>query len=165
MCSLEATLIGLSRRYQEILETGVTPVFSRFEQLDRAFDKVQTLQFASRCGVPVPRSIPVDSNEQIAAAANEIGYPVVIKPRRSISIAGDELRTNRGPLYASDDQQLAGLVKQLPLHLEPPIVQEFIPGECVGGFFLIDQHGECLCEFAHERIRDVNPTGSGSTFR
>jgi predicted ATP-grasp superfamily ATP-dependent carboligase len=44
------------------------------------------------------------------------------------------------------------------------LVQEFVPGEGMG-YFAIFNHGELRAEFAHRRIRDVRPTGSGSAVR
>ena len=44
------------------------------------------------------------------------------------------------------------------------LVQEFVDGEGTGYFALMHQ-GELRVEFAHRRIRDVHPTGSGSAVR
>src|SRR5438067_894657 len=46
-----------------------------------------------------------------------------------------------------------------------PIVQKFIPGEGIGVCLLIGNEGEVLAEFAHRRLRDYRPTGSGSVLR
>jgi predicted ATP-grasp superfamily ATP-dependent carboligase len=44
------------------------------------------------------------------------------------------------------------------------LVQEFVEGEGTG-YFALMHHGELRAEFAHRRIRDVYPTGSGSAVR
>ncbi|MGB9363942.1 MAG: ATP-grasp domain-containing protein, partial [Candidatus Sulfotelmatobacter sp.] len=44
------------------------------------------------------------------------------------------------------------------------LVQEFVEGEGTG-YFVLMHHGELRAEFAHRRIRDVYPTGSGSALR
>jgi predicted ATP-grasp superfamily ATP-dependent carboligase len=44
------------------------------------------------------------------------------------------------------------------------VVQEFVDGEGIG-YFALMCHGELRAEFAHRRIRDVYPTGSGSAVR
>jgi predicted ATP-grasp superfamily ATP-dependent carboligase len=44
------------------------------------------------------------------------------------------------------------------------IVQEFVEGRGVG-YFALMRHGELRAEFAHRRLRDVRPTGSGSSLR
>ncbi|MCX4826706.1 ATP-grasp domain-containing protein [Streptomyces sp. NBC_01142] len=44
-------------------------------------DKARTRQLLAEYGVPSARSVLVDSAEEAAAAADAIGYPVVVKPR------------------------------------------------------------------------------------
>jgi predicted ATP-grasp superfamily ATP-dependent carboligase len=44
------------------------------------------------------------------------------------------------------------------------VVQPFVEGTGAGYFALV-RHGQVLVEFAHRRIRDVRPTGSGSAVR
>lgn len=44
------------------------------------------------------------------------------------------------------------------------LVQEYVPGRGVG-YFALMCHGALRAEFAHQRIRDVHPTGSGSSLR
>jgi predicted ATP-grasp superfamily ATP-dependent carboligase len=44
------------------------------------------------------------------------------------------------------------------------LLQEFLEGEGTG-YFALMHHGELRAEFAHRRIRDVYPTGSGSAVR
>ena len=49
-------------------------------------------------------------------------------------------------------------------HCSTVLVQEFVEG--VGtGYFALMKHGELRAEFAHRRIRDLHPTGSGSVLR
>jgi predicted ATP-grasp superfamily ATP-dependent carboligase len=44
------------------------------------------------------------------------------------------------------------------------MVQRYVAGEGAG-YFVLMNHGELRAEFAHRRIRDVYPTGSGSAVR
>jgi predicted ATP-grasp superfamily ATP-dependent carboligase len=45
------------------------------------------------------------------------------------------------------------------------MLQEFVPGSGLGVFLLLDMQGRTCAEFAHRRIRDIRPTGSGSVLR
>src|SRR5207249_2779433 len=45
-----------------------------------------------------------------------------------------------------------------------PIIQAFVPGKGKGVFTVCD-HGRPIAWFAHERLRDVRPSGSGSSLR
>ncbi|GGO10693.1 hypothetical protein GCM10010116_21460 [Microbispora rosea subsp. aerata] len=47
----------------------------------RLRDKAQTRAALDAAGVPQPRSIPVRTLEQALAAAEQVGYPAVLKPR------------------------------------------------------------------------------------
>jgi predicted ATP-grasp superfamily ATP-dependent carboligase len=54
--------------------------------------------------------------------------------------------------------------RKLSLRCRSVLVQEFIPGRGAG-YFALMHHGRLHAEFAHRRIRDVRPTGSGSSVR
>src|SRR5260370_40165197 len=49
-------------------------------------------------------------------------------------------------------------------HCSAVLIHEFVEGTGTGYFALMN-HGELRAEFAHQRIRDVHPTGSGSAVR
>src|SRR6185295_16052250 len=67
--------------------------------------------------------------------------------------------------YANSDAQLSRMLKTLDPQMPPPLVQQFIPGAGIGVCMLIDTNGDVLAEFAHQRLRDYRPTGSGSVLR
>jgi len=76
----EASLVQLGQgRYQQRIRatmTSMTPAIS----VDIASDKKLTTQLLAAAGLPVPRSEMVRSEQEAAAAARRIGYPVVAKP-------------------------------------------------------------------------------------
>jgi predicted ATP-grasp superfamily ATP-dependent carboligase len=49
--------------------------------------------------------------------------------------------------------------------LPPPLLQQFVHGNGQGVHLLLGGDGELVAEFAHERLRDYRPTGSGSVLR
>lgn len=51
--------------------------------LDVALDKARTLELARRLGIGVPRTVVVDSLEDMSSAVEEVGVPAVVKPSRS----------------------------------------------------------------------------------
>jgi cyanophycin synthetase len=101
-----------------------------------ASHKELTSNLLRACGLPVPRSISVTAEDSSAAAAREIGYPVVVKP-----IDGSQ---GRGVgVYLQDE----GAVRaHFPLalretHSGTVLVEKFIPGRhyrilVVGGRFV-----------------------------
>jgi predicted ATP-grasp superfamily ATP-dependent carboligase len=161
----EDTLIKLSRNYDDFINEGIIPTFPKFEVLDRALNKSKTFHIALESGVKIPKTLFPKNKEELLELAPSLGFPIVIKPIRSISIDRENTFSNSGPSYAKSYDELVEVVKGLPDHMETPVLQEFIHGTGEGGFFLVDKSGEIKNHFAHKRIRDVNPKGSGSSFR
>jgi predicted ATP-grasp superfamily ATP-dependent carboligase len=89
----------------------------------------------------------------------------VLKPRSSEEAAtAGGVRTTGRPRYASNPEQFDLAYRELSQRSSAVLVQEFVEGEGTGYFALMN-HGEVRAEFAHRRIRDVHPTGSGSAVR
>jgi cyanophycin synthetase len=66
-------------KYQRRIEATVTSLTSLIAT-DIACDKELTKRMLDEAGVPVPRGRVVDSSEAAVAAAESIGYPIVLKP-------------------------------------------------------------------------------------
>jgi predicted ATP-grasp superfamily ATP-dependent carboligase len=74
------------------------------------------------------------------------------------------MRATGRPRYARDANELMQAFLEMRRHCSAVLVQEFVEGSGTGYFALVN-HGEVRAEFAHRRIRDVHPTGSGSALR
>src|SRR5204863_7130040 len=86
-------------------------------------------------------------------------------PRSSVETVSDGgVRITGRPRYAKDPQELLARFGELIQTCSQMLAQEFVDGEGVG-YFALMCHGELRAEFAHRRIRDVHPTGSGSAVR
>jgi glycosyltransferase involved in cell wall biosynthesis/predicted ATP-grasp superfamily ATP-dependent carboligase len=129
-----------------------------------AFDKARTLTRAAACGVRTPPTAVPTSLVESRAAAVDLGLPCVIKPRFTHAWDGARFLSAARPSYVSraEDVEAAVLAARQGEHW--PLVQGYVPGQGKGVFALCD-HGRALAWFAHERLRDVRPTGSGSTLR
>ena len=76
----EASLIQLGQgKYQERIRATMTSMTSALA-VDIASDKKMTNRLLAAAGLPVPRSEVVRTADEAVAAAERIGYPVVIKP-------------------------------------------------------------------------------------
>jgi predicted ATP-grasp superfamily ATP-dependent carboligase len=133
-------------------------------QLDLAFDKGLTLRLAADCGVRIPPTFFPAARQDCEAAAEQIGFPCVIKPRRSNAWEGQRFLPDHGCAYAGGLSELAALIEPRRQGAVWPLLQGYVAGKGAGVFALCD-HGQPLAWFAHERLRDVNPTGSGSSLR
>lgn len=129
-----------------------------------AFDKARTLQRAMARGVPVPPTRLPTSLAGFHTAARELGFPCVIKARFSHARQGDEFLPDPGVAYVNDVAALTPAVLARRQGDAWPLIQRFVTGRGKGVFALCD-HGRPVTWFAHERLRDVRPSGSGSSLR
>jgi len=160
----EATALPISEHRESLAGAGALFVLPEHHDLLRAFDKDETTQLAASLGIAVPHSILVNSPQEASSAATSVEYPVVLKPRASEELSGGSIRTAGRPRYARNPDEFQEAYHDLHRRCSALLVQSFVAGEGAGYFALMN-HGELRAEFAHRRIRDVYPTGSGSAVR
>jgi predicted ATP-grasp superfamily ATP-dependent carboligase len=131
----------------------------------RAVDKHETTRLAKSLGIAVPKTTEVNSLEELRNAGAAMRFPVVLKPRSSEEFSAQgQIRATGRPRYARSAAELEQEYLNLSQTTASTIVQEFVEGMGTGYFALMN-HGELRAEFAHRRLRDVHPTGSGSALR
>jgi predicted ATP-grasp superfamily ATP-dependent carboligase len=145
-------------------DAGIVVGCAPDETLMRAFDKAETLRLAALADVRIPLTVSPSSGHEARAAAEAIGYPCVIKPRFSNAWTGDGFLPDRGCAYAASPEDLERALDSRCQGDLWPLVQAYVPGRGAGVFALCDR-GRVLAWFAHERLRDVRPSGSGSSVR
>jgi predicted ATP-grasp superfamily ATP-dependent carboligase len=161
----EATTLPLSFHRDMLIAAGARLILPDAKDLLRAFDKNETTRLAASLGVSVPKTIVVTSLEQAHEVSEALRYPVVLKPSASEELSRDgNLRTAGRPRYARNAAQCISAFCDISSRSSAVLVQEFVEGEGTG-YFALMHHGELRAEFAHRRIRDVYPTGSGSAVR
>ena len=161
----EATTLAISAQRQLFAEAGTRLVLPEQADLLRAVDKSQTTALAQSVGMVVPMTVTLNCSETIPASVNDMRFPVVLKPRSSEeSVAEGGTRATGRPSYACDITQLQIALTEMRQSCSSVLVQEFVEGTGAGYFALMN-HGQLRAEFAHRRIRDVHPTGSGSALR
>jgi predicted ATP-grasp superfamily ATP-dependent carboligase len=161
----EASSLLVARAAQRFNTYGIRPTTLPLGALETALDKGRTIQAATTLGIPVPATRVLSSLNDAIAAAHELGYPVVVKPRFSRYEVDGRFIASDGVGYANSDDQLLTIINGLDPRLPAPLIQRFIPGTGRGVCLLSSQDGRPLAEFAHERLRDYRPTGSGSVLR
>lgn len=161
----ERTTLPLSFEREKIFAAGGRLALPPHETLLRAFDKQQTTRLAESLGIAVPRTSLVSDSEQARALAASSSYPQVLKARTSEEISDDgKVQATGAPFYARDAEEFMAGYNELRRHCTSVLAQEFIEG-AGAGYFALMRDGELRAEFAHRRIRDVRPTGSGSALR
>ena len=160
----EASTLLISAQRERFAAVGARLVLPSHADLLRAVDKSQTTDLAESLGMVVPKTATIDCNETIPAAVETLRFPVVLKPRASQELAQNKMRTTGRPRYARDLPQLQQALAEMRQICSSVLVQEFVEG-AGAGYFALMNHGQVRAEFAHRRIRDVHPTGSGSALR
>ena len=161
----EATTLPLSAQRDMFFAVGAKLVLPAHGDVLRAFNKEETLRLAASLGIAVPKTTVICSAKQAREAAETQKFPVVLKPRSSVEAQSDgAVKTTGRPRYAENAEELQSLYQEMSRTCSRVLMQEFVDGEGTG-YFALMRHGELRAEFAHRRIRDVHPTGSGSAVR
>lgn len=161
----EASTLALSLHRDKILSAGGCMVLPSHEQVLRAFDKHQTTELARSLGVAVPWTTMVGNRDEAQRTSTSLEYPVVLKPRASEELGEKgNVRTGGRPRYARTPTEFLSAYEDVRRRSSGVLVQQYVEGEGAG-YFALMHNGELRAEFAHRRIRDVHPTGSGSAVR
>ncbi|MDO0924142.1 ATP-grasp domain-containing protein [Streptomyces sp. TG1A-8] len=130
-------VIGFSEMLLDLAATlreryGV-PGFSP-EETSRFCDKTVMKERVSRAGLRVPRWAPCWTEEQVLAAAEEFGYPVIVKPVRGASSQGVREIASAGELRALCAER----------NLSDLEIEEFVRGEILHVDGVLDAAGKPL---------------------
>ena len=128
--------------------------------LEIAFDKLRTWELARALALPVPRQLAGVDASGLEAAARELGWPVVLKPRSAWRFGSKKWEHAVKKAYHA--HELRALWRGLR-GLDEVLLQENVPGRGVG-VEVLAWEGEVLLAFQHERLHEP-PRGGGSTYR
>ena len=122
----DATLVALAR-HGERSALSVRSKVPPPDTIMRALDKVTLIECAEDIGRPAPPTVVCGNAEEALAAAEAFGYPVVLKPRRSVFEYDGVLR-QRSSVLARDATTLEHLAPQFAA---PCLVQRREEGSVV----------------------------------
>ncbi len=161
----ERTTLPLSQSREAVYAAGGRLVLPPHEVVLQAFDKQYTTRLAESLGVVVPQTTPLTEFEEARQLSATARYPVVLKPRASEEVSRDgQVSATGAPIYARDANEFMAAYEDLSRRCSGVLVQDYVEGAGVG-YFALMREGELRAEFAHRRLRDVRPTGSGSALR
>ncbi len=161
----DKTLLPLSSHRDAIFEAGGRLVMPPHATVLRALDKLELTRLAESLGIAVPWSALFTDSVLTKEQVRGLPYPVVLKPRASEEVsAGGHVIKAGAPIYAKNPDEFLSAFQRLRQRCSAVLVQEFVQG-AGAGYFALFRQGELRVEFAHRRIRDVLPTGSGSAVR
>ncbi|HET9464769.1 MAG TPA: cyanophycin synthetase [Gemmatimonadales bacterium] len=118
----DASLIQFGHgRYQQRIQATVTSRTSHIA-VELASDKEETNRILGNLGLPVPQQRLVQTADDAIAAAERIGYPVVVKPYNANHGRGISIRL-------TSSEQVAEAFEIAREHSRSVIVESFITGE------------------------------------
>jgi predicted ATP-grasp superfamily ATP-dependent carboligase len=151
----EAALVVVSER-RERLEPHVRIGLPPRDVVDRALDRVAVLQLASRVGLGPPPSLTCTNEAEALAAAERLGYPVLLKPARSVLQDGGLMR-QRTSVTVGEPTALRRIVASFGTRVTVQ-KREDAPVLSLGGVFA----GGRLLGLCTSRYRRTWPPGGGS---
>jgi len=161
----ERTALLLSASRDLLFAAGGRMELPPHATLLHAFDKFLVTGLAKSLGIAVPRTMLIANEAEAAAHARSVPYPSVLKPRTSEAVSPDGLIHSTGrPMYAQNEREFLAAYREIGKRSSMVLAQEFIEG-AGAGYFALMRRGELCAEFGHIRIRDTQPSGSGSSLR
>jgi predicted ATP-grasp superfamily ATP-dependent carboligase len=125
-------------------------------------DKHRTIQLAQSLGIEVPRTWLIETTSDLPTL-QDLSFPCVVKDRFSVRWSGG--RAVLGSVaYAYSQNELESRVAERLRAVSDVLVQEFIGGVGIG-FSCFAARGEVFLPFEWQRIREIDPRGSGSSCR
>jgi predicted ATP-grasp superfamily ATP-dependent carboligase len=135
----DAALIAISS-HRDLFPAGLELGLPPREVVDACVSKLSLTEVAANVGLAVPDTIACADWDEALAAAARLRYPVLLKPQRSVSPQGEQLR-QRSSFLAADE---AALAERLPGFGFPCLLQRQAPGSIysIGGVMAA---GSLLC--------------------
>ena len=149
-------------RYPEYFRDLCPFALSTPESLDFVSDKYRVVELARTLAIPVPETWLIVSSADLKALP-EIGFPVVVKDRFSVRWI------NGMPVFGSVEYAYTrqSLLEKAEAQLRQAgdvLIQNFVGGTGIG-FSCFALNDEIRLPFQWQRIREVDPRGSGSSSR
>lgn len=133
------------------------------EHLEAVTNKDKTVKLARELGVPVPKTYTVSTAEDALARAEELGWPVVLKPHISRMLKEGEGIEKFSVTYANDPEELRRLMLRFEGNCSV-LLQRYLHGTGYGVELLMHR-GEPIAAFEHKRLREIPITGGPSSYR
>ncbi|HET9721091.1 MAG TPA: ATP-grasp domain-containing protein [Solirubrobacteraceae bacterium] len=129
-----------------------------------ALDKARTLSRAAELGFGIPRTIFAENVDEAVSRSAEVGFPCVVKPRRSYARAGNSFRAARLRFVNGAEELKRVLTDYLALGFSLPLVQEWVPGRSIGVAAVV-RRGRVLAWGAREAFSQFPTRGGSAVWR
>jgi predicted ATP-grasp superfamily ATP-dependent carboligase len=154
----DASLLAISRG-RDRLEPHVRIALPPHAVVERSLDKLALISAASHHRLSSPVTIACHGTAAAIAGAESLGFPVILKPARSV-FEVDGVRRRRGGVLVRDERALVGAVAQ---YGDPCLVQQREPG-AVLSFAGVFANGCLLGEALSRYDRTWHPDSGSASF-
>jgi predicted ATP-grasp superfamily ATP-dependent carboligase len=145
-------------RFEKLCRVALPPEIA----FNLVSDKYQTVKLAESSEIGVPKTCLIESESDLAKWQGG-KFPIVVKDRFSVRwIDGNAVFGSVA--YAYSSQELEKLVRERLRVAGDVLLQEFVSGVGIGFSFFV-ANGKTFLPFEWQRIREVDPKGSGSSAR
>jgi biotin carboxylase len=154
--SWDPYVYAIAKHRDRLTALGVTVPLPAFDTVLTALDKYRTVRAAESIGMACPKTHLYESPEQAVAVADELGYPVVVKPRFTSG--------GHGLVIAADRSALVAALPAVVAAHGAPMIQEYIPGGRRDSIqFVVGRDGTMLFVFHKKRRRSFRRTARFGT--
>jgi biotin carboxylase len=161
--SFDPHVYVFSKNKERFEKRGVLIPVPDYETVVTPLDKYRTIQAAQEAGFPCPRTYLPESDVDLRRIAEEVGFPLVVKPRFTAGGWGTHI--------VSDLPELMDRTRLVRESQSTHMIQEYIPGKQQQHFNLVlDKHGALKVTFCREihrffllRLSQNAPTASETT--
>lgn len=159
--TMDGSISALTPRREELAQLGCTLALPSDEALAVANDKDKTLAIAEKLGIGYPRSVRIDSLDQVPAVLTSFGFPVVLKPTISW-VPGAPVRL--APVAVVNEAEATSAIEDYLSAGAGVLVQEWASGQREGVSLVVAGEEIVGC-CAHVALRTSPPLGGASVMR
>lgn len=136
-----------SKNKERFARIGVVIPVPDYETVITPLDKYRTIRAAEQVGFPCPKTYLPENQDDLRKIAQELGFPLVIKPRFTSGGRGIEMVKG----FAELSQKIRLIIAKQQM----PMIQEYIPGQHVQSVsLLLDKQGELKVASATKEHRN-----------
>jgi predicted ATP-grasp superfamily ATP-dependent carboligase len=159
----DATYLSLYAK-RDVLAEYVTLHFPKQDSIELTFNKAATYSLACVSEVPTIRTYLFETKDEVEHFASTRSYPMVVKPRRSVSWMNGKGIFGTATFVHSKEELIERFLSLKDALHEAPLIQDFMYGEEYGVEMLVKK-GLPYALTTHHRIRSLSPTGGASVLK
>jgi predicted ATP-grasp superfamily ATP-dependent carboligase len=157
----DGAIAALMPQREQFAALGCVLALAPNSALEIAIDKDRTLEVARKLGIDQPKTMRIDSIDDLPATLAEFEFPFVLKP--TISWA-EQLGHRLVPVEVIDEREAVDVTQRFLSAGSGVLAQEWACGRREGvTLFIVD--GEVLASCAHAAHRTSPPLGGASVMR